>query len=167
MTFIRFLLALLGGSYAGFQLDERDMQLKDGEDVNAAVDRVLQKMRTDHETASHKKLAKRREALQANDVYKAGLGGGEVGGGEEEFGEYFRNYESVDIHRTMILDEYRVGQYKKALEAVDLRGKTVVDFGCGSGILSIFAARGKAEKVWCVEKSRIREKTKKIVNRNG
>lgn len=37
------------------------------------------------------------------------------------------------------------------LDGADLEGKTVVDYGCGSGILAIAAALLGAEKVYCVD----------------
>ena len=37
------------------------------------------------------------------------------------------------------------------LESIDLTGKTVIDFGCGSGILALAAARLGAEKVFAVD----------------
>ncbi|HVC37383.1 MAG TPA: 50S ribosomal protein L11 methyltransferase [Gammaproteobacteria bacterium] len=37
------------------------------------------------------------------------------------------------------------------LEGTDLTGKTVIDYGCGSGILAIAAARLGAERVWAVD----------------
>jgi ribosomal protein L11 methyltransferase len=37
------------------------------------------------------------------------------------------------------------------LDAHDIRDKTVVDFGCGSGILAIAAAKLGARRVWAVD----------------
>jgi ribosomal protein L11 methyltransferase len=37
------------------------------------------------------------------------------------------------------------------LEQADLYGKTVIDFGCGSGILAVAAARLGARRVWAVD----------------
>lgn len=37
------------------------------------------------------------------------------------------------------------------LDGVDLAGKTVLDYGCGSGILAIAAARLGAKRVWAVD----------------
>lgn len=37
------------------------------------------------------------------------------------------------------------------LDGEDLRGKTVIDFGCGSGILAIAAAKLGARKLWAVD----------------
>ncbi|MGH8283781.1 MAG: 50S ribosomal protein L11 methyltransferase [Gammaproteobacteria bacterium] len=37
------------------------------------------------------------------------------------------------------------------LDGADLRGKTVIDYGCGSGILAIAAAHLGAQRVWAVD----------------
>ena len=47
---------------------------------------------------------------------------------------YWKSYYHVNIHEEMILDEHRTQSYKKAIEAL-CRGKTVMDIGCGTGIL--------------------------------
>jgi hypothetical protein len=65
-------------------------------------------------------------------------------------GTYFDSYSHIGIHREMIGDAARTGAYLKALEghADALKGKVVLDVGCGTGILSMFAARAGARKVY-------------------
>jgi type I protein arginine methyltransferase len=46
-------------------------------------------------------------------------------------------------------------------------GATVLDVGCGTGILSLFAARAGAKHVYAVDASDIAEKARKIVQANG
>ena len=62
---------------------------------------------------------------------------------------YFGSYAYFDIHRTMLDDVARTRAYRDALERNPslVRGAKVVDVGCGTGILSMFAARGGASKV--------------------
>ena len=63
---------------------------------------------------------------------------------------------------------YRTDSYRNAIKAIPgIADKVVVDFGCGSGLLAMFAAQAGAKKVWCVEKSRIRARTEKVVEANG
>lgn len=78
-------------------------------------------------------------------------------GNQADRAEFFAQYEHPEMHRQMIMDTARTDAYKLAIENVPggLKGKTVVDFGCGSGVLSLFALKAGAEKVWCVEKSGI------------
>ena len=47
------------------------------------------------------------------------------------------------------------------------RGATVLDVGCGTGILSLFAAQAGAKRVFAVDASDIAEKAAKIVQVNG
>ena len=69
----------------------------------------------------------------------------------------------------MLKDKVRTLAYKNAIALnPDLfKGKVVLDVGCGTGILSMFAAKAGAKKVYAVEKSSIGEYAKQIVELNG
>lgn len=47
------------------------------------------------------------------------------------------------------------------------KGKVVLDVGCGSGILSMFAAQAGAKKVYAVEASNSAVYARKLVKANG
>merc|ERR1712000_96179 len=47
------------------------------------------------------------------------------------------------------------------------KGKIVLDVGCGSGILSMFAAQAGAKKVYAVDASNVLERARKVFERNG
>ena len=47
------------------------------------------------------------------------------------------------------------------------RDAVVLDVGCGTGILSLFAARAGAKKVFAVDASKIADKAEEIVKANG
>jgi histone-arginine methyltransferase CARM1 len=50
--------------------------------------------------------------------------------------------------------------------AVDFKGKVVMDVGCGSGILSIFAAQAGAKKVFAVEASNMADSARILIEHN-
>jgi hypothetical protein len=51
-------------------------------------------------------------------------------------GVYFESYAHLAVHEEMLRDEERTLAYKRALEECDIRGKVVLDVGCGTGVLS-------------------------------
>lgn len=70
---------------------------------------------------------------------------------------YFQSYDHFDIHREMLQDKTRTLAYKNAVvqNPSVFKDKVVLDVGCGSGILSMIAAKAGAKKVYAVEKSEI------------
>jgi len=82
---------------------------------------------------------------------------------------YFDSYAHFGIHEEMLKDEIRTTKYQKAI--IDNRhlfeGKTVLDVGCGTGILCMFAAKAGAAKVIGVECAAIYHQAVKIVKANG
>ncbi|CAN0863010.1 Probable protein arginine N-methyltransferase 3 [Linum grandiflorum] len=68
---------------------------------------------------------------------------------------YFGAYSSFGIHRDMISDKVRTDSYRQALVQNPslLKGAVVMDVGCGTGILSLFAAQAGASRVIAVEAS--------------
>ncbi|KAM0907633.1 hypothetical protein ACQ4PT_016020 [Festuca glaucescens] len=68
---------------------------------------------------------------------------------------YFGSYSSFGIHREMLGDKVRTDAYRDALLGNPslMNGATVLDVGCGTGILSLFAAKAGASKVVAVDGS--------------
>lgn len=83
---------------------------------------------------------------------------------------YFKSYGTFGIHREMLSDEPRTAAYQAALleNRTLLQGATVLDVGCGTGILSLFAAKAGAAKVVAVDASeKIASVAAKIADDNG
>ena len=66
-------------------------------------------------------------------------------------------------------DAVRTRAYQRAIEEnpQDFKDKIVLDIGCGTGILSIFAARAGAKHVYAVDNAEIALYAREIVKRNG
>lgn len=82
---------------------------------------------------------------------------------------YFDSYAHFGIHEEMLKDEVRTMAYRNAIYRNRhlFEGKVVLDIGCGTGILSMFAATAGARLVIGVDMSGIIEQAKVIVAANG
>ena len=82
---------------------------------------------------------------------------------------YFDGYSNIAIHETMLRDEPRTSAYADALVANSsyLKGKVVLDVGCGTGILCMLAVKAGARKVIGVDSSSIIDRAQRIIERNG
>ena len=69
----------------------------------------------------------------------------------------------------MLQDSVRTSLYQFAMleNTADFAGKTVLDVGAGTGILSFFAARAGASRVYAVEASGMAAKAEKLAAGNG
>lgn len=76
-------------------------------------------------------------------------------------------YNNIDIHLVMLQDRIRTEGYKRAIEAVVKPGDRVLDFGCGTGILSFFAARAGASTVYAIDRSPMIRTAQDLARANG
>jgi len=113
----------------------------------------------------------------AESTTEAKLANGEAGAGgdpnvkaEEMTSKdyYFDSYAHFGIHEEMLKDEVRTLTYRNSMfhNKHLFKGKVVLDVGCGTGILSMFAAKAGARKVIGIECSSIVEYANKIVKQN-
>lgn len=110
-------------------------------------------------------------------------GGGERRGGDakaaarapngseakSEVDYYFDSYSHFGIHEEMLKDEVRTSTYMRSIlqNRHLFKGRTVLDIGCGTGILSMFAAKAGAARVIGIDCAEIIHKARKIVADNG
>ncbi|EMR10737.1 hypothetical protein PNEG_00886 [Pneumocystis murina B123] len=82
---------------------------------------------------------------------------------------YYDSYSHHGIHEEMLKDEVRTLSYRDAIYQNKhlFQNKIVLDVGCGTGILSLFAANAGAKLVIGIDMSDIIDKAKEIVKING
>jgi len=83
-------------------------------------------------------------------------------------GDYFSSYDDVEVHRLMIRDKARTDAYQAAIteNAHYFKDKIVMDVGAGTGILSLFAMKAGAKKVFAVEASPLADVLTEVVKLN-
>jgi SAM-dependent methyltransferase len=77
------------------------------------------------------------------------------------------SYLDVAMHKVMLQDVVRTDAYERAINKVVSPGQAVLDFGCGTGILAMFAARAGASRVTAVDRSPFIKTAQEIAQKNG
>lgn len=82
---------------------------------------------------------------------------------------YFDSYADNEIHEVMLKDTNRTVSYARFILSNPhiFRDAIVMDVGCGTGILSMFAARAGAKHVYAIEASGIADKAIANIRTNG
>ncbi|KAI8981111.1 S-adenosyl-L-methionine-dependent methyltransferase [Pilobolus umbonatus] len=82
---------------------------------------------------------------------------------------YFDSYAHFGIHEEMLKDEVRTLSYRASIYNNKhlFKDKVVLDVGCGTGILSMFAAKSGAKHVYGIDMSNIIHQARTIVKDNG
>ncbi|XP_068101419.1 protein arginine N-methyltransferase 2 [Hyperolius riggenbachi] len=84
--------------------------------------------------------------------------------------EYYGSYKTLRLHLEMLSDSPRTQTYRDVIlhNSSALKGKRILDLGCGTGIISFFCAQlAEPEVVYAVEASDIAEQTSKLAEENG
>jgi SAM-dependent methyltransferase len=84
--------------------------------------------------------------------------------------QYFESYTDVGLQGEMVGDRARSDAYLRAMlrfSEADFKDKVVLDCGCGTGLLSFFAVKAGARKVYAIEGSSLAFTTREVVERNG
>ncbi|KAF6385376.1 protein arginine methyltransferase 2 [Rhinolophus ferrumequinum] len=83
--------------------------------------------------------------------------------------EYFGSYGTL-LHLEMLTDQPRTTKYHHVIlqNRESLRGKVILDVGCGTGIISLFCAHyAQPKAVYAVEASEMAQHTGQLVMQNG
>ncbi|XP_070535885.1 protein arginine N-methyltransferase 3-like [Ptychodera flava] len=82
---------------------------------------------------------------------------------------YYESYGHYGIHEEMLKDKVRTESYRDFIykNSHVFKDKVVLDVGCGTGILSMFAAKAGARQVIAVDQSEIIYQAMDIVRENG
>jgi len=83
---------------------------------------------------------------------------------------YVESYGNMGVHSLMLRDRPRCEWYRAQIEraCARIKGAVVLDVGAGTGLLSLFAARAGAKKVYAVESNeRVARLARKIIADNG
>jgi len=74
---------------------------------------------------------------------------------------------SFDFHHSMLADELRTTSFLSAIEESVTPGDIVVDIGTGTGVLSVFAAKAGASRVYAIEQEPVIGVARKVAAANG
>jgi len=88
---------------------------------------------------------------------------------DENDDAYFSSYAHFGIHEEMLKDKTRTESYRDFVlnNPMIFKDKVVLDVGCGTGILSMFAAKAGAKHVIGIDQSDIIYQAMDIVKENG
>ena len=103
-----------------------------------------------------------------NDKTKAAKDSEDDDDGRTSKDYYFDSYSHHAIHEEMLKDEVRTRTYEMAIKQNPhlFEGKVVLDVGCGTGVLSMFAAQTGAKHVYAVDCSSIIDQARAIIKLN-
>lgn len=78
-----------------------------------------------------------------------------------------RSRDTVERHRQLLEDGVRSECYERAIAATVSPGDAVVDIGCGTGLLSFFACRAGARRVYAIDYDEAIQLARRLAEVNG
>ncbi|ORY83596.1 S-adenosyl-L-methionine-dependent methyltransferase [Leucosporidium creatinivorum] len=114
-------------------------------------------------------LSSAKEMQEEVVVKKDTKGKGVEGEERDDDSHYFESYAYNEIHEIMLKDKIRTNAYRDFIlsNPAIFKDAVVLDVGCGSGILSMFAAQSGAKKVYAVDASAVAFKAERNIKANG
>ena len=87
----------------------------------------------------------------------------------QDYANYFCTYSYLYHQKEMLSDHVRMDAYYRSVFDNEecFRDKVVLDVGAGSGILSVWAAKAGARKVYSIEATSIADHARTLVKHNG
>ena len=87
----------------------------------------------------------------------------------QDYANYFCTYSYLYHQKEMLSDHVRMNAYYRSVfdNQECFRDKVVLDVGAGSGILSVWAAKAGARKVYAIEATSISKHARTLVEHNG
>ncbi|KAI9987839.1 hypothetical protein PInf_023948 [Phytophthora infestans] len=143
-------------------VEEEQKNEKSGDDVAALIAKLqLENQELKQQMTKYSKLVR--------DFVVDGESSAPVEDAADNDTYYFDSYSQVGIHREMITDRVRTDGYRNAIinNPQVFKDKVVLDVGCGTGILSMFAAQAGAAKVIGIDRSEMGDVAREIVAANG
>jgi protein arginine N-methyltransferase 1 len=130
----------------------------------AADDDAEEVVLASHATSAGETIGKIEIVDDASKVMKGG-----DGAAASDFANYFCSYAFLYHQKQMLEDQHRMGTYHQAVVGNRslFEGKTVVDVGAGSGVLSVWSGQAGAAKVWSVEFTDMAKHAVTLVKHNG
>jgi predicted RNA methylase len=81
--------------------------------------------------------------------------------------ENIDKFQRLTLHEKMLADYTRLDAYAAGIRRAVKPQDVVLDLGCGTGILSMFAAQRSPEKIYAIDHTNIIELAKRIAEHNG
>jgi type I protein arginine methyltransferase len=81
--------------------------------------------------------------------------------------ENVAQFQDIGIHERMLADSVRLDAYAAAIRRAVKPSDVVLDLGCGTGILSLFAAQNHPDKIYALDHSSVIDIARRVAKYNG